>query len=179
MYGLDASYVVDVGDILHDLGSSIAVKDELSLDDIHYNEILFVFDGPAHFDALITNTGAGLVLSGEVSASIRTDCSRCLESFVFRLDADIEGFFTTQDKAAELPEDQEWEPVHNDAVDILPSVISAITIELPIAPVHDPQCRGICPECGCDLNASTCSCESPDQSPSPFEGLRSLFKDSN
>lgn len=175
---MDASYVVDVGDILHDLGLSIAVKDELSIDDIHYNEILFAFEGPVHFDALITNTGAGLVLSGKVSASIRTDCSRCLESFVFPLDADIEGFFTTQDKAADLPEDQEWEPVHDETIDLLPSLVSAITIELPIAPVHDPQCRGICPECGCDLNASTCSCESQDRSSGPFEALRSLFKDS-
>jgi len=175
---VDSSYVVDVGDILHDLGSSITVKDELSLDDIHYNEMLFAFDGSVCFDVQITNAGAGLVLNGEVSASIRTDCSRCLESFVFRLDTDIEGFFTTQDKAADLPEDQEWEPMSDDAIDLLPSIISAIVVELPIAPIHDQYCKGICPECGCDLNTSTCFCESANCSAGPFEALRSLLKDS-
>lgn len=175
---MDSSYAVDVGDILHDLGSSVTVKDELSLDDINYNEILFGFNDPVSFDAQITNTGAGLVLDGELSASIRTDCSRCLEPFVFRLNTDIEGFFTTQTKAIDLPEDQEWEPIHDEAIDLLPSIISAIVVELPIAPIHDQSCKGICPECGCDLNVSTCSCESANRSAGPFEALRSLLKDS-
>lgn len=173
------AYCLSVGDILHDLGASVSIHDELQLDEVLFDNILFVFDGPVQVDAVVTNTGAGLVASGTAIATLRTECVRCLEPFSFSVHATLEAFFTTSDRAGSLSEDQEWELLRGDTVDLLPAVHAAIRIELPIAPLHDPNCAGICPLCGCDRNESECSCDSGQRVGSPFDVLRSLLSDTN
>jgi uncharacterized protein len=34
-----------------------------------------------------------------------------------------------------------------------------LLLDAPIAPVCRPDCAGLCPTCGADLNAATCHCE--------------------
>lgn len=173
------SFLVYVGDVTHDLGSSINVAESLILHDFTFNEMAFTHAAPAQVDITVTNTGAGLVAMGSVTAALSTECSRCLEPFEMSIAGVIEAFFTTADRASDLPEGQEWSPIQGEAVDLLPGVLAAILVELPIAPVHSVDCRGICPTCGCDLNESPCECPSVSRDSNPFEALRSLQKESD
>ena len=43
-------------------------------------------------------------------------------------------------------------------------------LEIPIQPLHDENCSGLCPHCGQDLNIKSCSCREDDM-PSPFAVL--------
>ncbi|MDZ4179590.1 MAG: YceD family protein [Coriobacteriia bacterium] len=169
------AYRVDVSDITHDLGASVHFADTIELAGIVYGDIDFTFPEPPAVDVTVTNTGAGLVAMGSVSARVSADCSRCLEPFTFPLRAAIEGFYTTPDKATSLPDDQEWDPIADNGVDLLPSILAAIRIELPFAPVHDESCAGICPQCGCDRNADTCTCDPEHDDDGPFAALRTLL----
>ncbi|MCL4554108.1 MAG: DUF177 domain-containing protein [Actinobacteria bacterium] len=173
------SFLVYVGDVTHDLGSSINVIESLILHDFTFNEMAFTHASPAQVDITVTNTGAGLVAMGSVAATLRTECSRCLEPFEMPVVGTIEAFFTTADRAIDLPEGQEWSPIQGETVDVLPGVLAAILVELPIAPVHSDDCRGICPKCGCDLNENRCECPSDAKAPNPFEALRSLQEETD
>jgi len=174
---MPSPYLVEVGEILHDLGASVQVVDRLPLGDLDTPDTRFRLVEPPLVDALLTNAGDGVVLSGSVTAHVETECSRCLEPFVLTVSATLEGFYTTPDKAAELPEDQEWEPLHLDAVDIAPAVESALRLELPFAPLHAEDCAGICPVCGCNLNEQSCDCASAQAPAGPFDALKDLFPD--
>ncbi len=168
------SFLVYVGDVTHDLGSSIAVTESLILHDFTFNEMVFSHAAPAEVDITVTNTGAGLVAMGSVAATLRTECSRCLEPFDMPIVGTVEAFFTTADKAIDLPEGQEWSPIQGETVDVLPGILAAILVELPIAPVHSEDCRGICPTCGCDLNENRCECPSATEDTNPFSALQAL-----
>jgi len=61
-------------------------------------------------------------------------------------------------------------------VDIMDAVLSVLTLELPFAPVHDEQCKGICATCGADLNEGPCGCE-PVLRDSPFAALKGLLSE--
>ena len=48
-----------------------------------------------------------------------------------------------------------------------------ILLELPIKMVCGPDCKGLCPQCGCNLNRESCSCKQDDWTP----GSRKAFAD--
>lgn len=172
------SYPVEIGGILHELGSSIVVEDRVPVGDLDTEDTRFRLVEPPLVNGILTNAGDGIVLNGTVSAAIETDCVRCLEPFVFSVTAPLEGLYTTAEKAAELPEDQEWDPIHSgDTVDIAAAIESALRLELPFAPLHAEDCAGICPVCGCNRNETECSCDSAQGAEGPFDMLKELFPD--
>ena len=64
------------------------------------------------------------------------------------------------------------EPV-GDVVDISSIVREELLLALPEYSVCRPDCRGLCPRCGIDLNQSTCECGSAEPDPR-WEKLRKL-----
>lgn len=169
---------MDASDILHELGASIDIDDRVDVGDVALGELVFSSRGPATVHATVTNTGAGLVSSGTVTAEFDAECSRCLRPFVLHVEGPIEGFYTTPEHAEEIPDDQEWEPITEGTVDLMGALHAALVVELPFAPLHDPDCLGICPECGIDLNEGSCDCGSGPRSDNPFAALGELFDSS-
>jgi uncharacterized protein len=55
-------------------------------------------------------------------------------------------------------------------------VVQSLVVDLPFAPLHSPDCAGICASCGQDLNAGDCRCV-PEAASSPFAGLKDLRLD--
>jgi uncharacterized protein len=58
----------------------------------------------------------------------------------------------------ESPRDGESYQLRLDTIDLAPLVREAIMLELPLAPVCSPDCQGLCPTCGADLNDGPCGC---------------------
>ena len=55
-------------------------------------------------------------------------------------------------------------------------VVAAIVFELPLVPLCDEDCKGLCPTCGANLNEGPCGCEKeqPD-GPDEFELVKNPF----
>jgi uncharacterized protein len=78
-----------------------------------------------------------------------------------------------------IPEDQDYELVDAaGVVDVLPSLMVALVLEAPFAPVHDEECAGLCSTCGADLNAGRCGCADDTRDDNPFSVLGTLLADS-
>jgi len=168
------SYEVDVRSVTEDLGASLHLDADVELPVLVLGSEEFPPVGPGRLDVTVTNTGAGLVASGAVDARVRAQCSRCLRDFVLDLSGEVEGFYVAPGAEDELPEEQEYAFIREGAIDMMDAVLSALTLELPLAPLHVPDCAGICPTCGADLNDAACLCPPPAVD-SPFSALRALF----
>lgn len=169
-----AAYLVDVRPVLEDLGGVIGVDARVELPVITLGTEEFAPRAPASVRIQITNTGAGIVASGTVSAEFDATCSRCLAPFVLPLTAEVDGFYVHPGGETDLPEEQDFGFVEDGSVDLMPAILSALALEAPFAPLHDPECKGICPSCGSDLNVGACDCPPPETA-SPFSALRSLL----
>lgn len=169
---------VDIRDILHDLAASISAVGELDLGVLSVGDEDFELVEPATYDVLLTNAGTGVVASGTVTARVNMQCSRCLVDFESTLVGEVEGFYASS-HTDELPDDQEVYPIKGEGhIDIGEPLLAALTIEAPFAPLHDPDCKGICPQCGTDLNITTCACVPvPAEKPGPFDKLKELLPD--
>lgn len=166
---------IDIGEILGQRATQIDVDALLETGELVAGDTTFTPVGPAHVIAAIINAGDGVVLTGTVAIRLETECSRCLERFEFDVTSEVEGLFTTPEKATELPEEQEWEPIGDGVIDLGHAVESAIRLELPFAPLHDESCEGICSTCGTNLNEDTCSCADAPGASGPFAALQGMF----
>lgn len=170
-------YRVDVTPLLDEYGASVPVDAPFPLESYQVGEDHYALAEPASVDATITNTGAGMVATGTVVARVDATCARCLCTFRLDVRADIEGFFVLPGQDVDLPEEQEVEFIDEDGViDLAHALRAAIVLETPFAPLHDPECVGICATCGTDLNVGECECSPIEPATGhPFAKLKDLL----
>ena len=107
----------------------------------------------------VGRTNRGVVVNGHVVTSLADTCGRCLVAVELPVDAPIdEEVLPTIDLQSGMAVDTSAEPEafrlsdHHE-LDLEPLAREAVLLAAPIAPVCRPDCRGLCPECGTDLNA--------------------------
>jgi uncharacterized protein len=125
------------------------------------------FTGTARFD----RTPQGLLLQGKFSAETELECVRCLEAYTQSLKwsaTDMYAFDRRNitESGLMVPEDGQ--------IDLEPLLREYALLEFPISPVCKPDCKGLCPVCGENLNMTDCG-HRPEVS-SPFAALKDLLK---
>ena len=120
----------------------------------------YTFAEPLRWDVDITNTAGALLVTGTVRGIGTTECARCLDPFDLDVLGDVEGFFVIEEDAR--PEDMdedEFEFLSEDhIIDLAPLLQAAILVDVPMMPLCRDDCRGICPDCGANLNVEECGC---------------------
>lgn len=131
----------------------------------------------------IKPTGGGIVhVSGRVQSEPELECSRCLQGFPFKIDSELSidvSPASAMDRAAEhelTGAELETEFYQGDEIEPLAFVKEQLLISIPMVPVHSPDCKGLCPVCGTDLNKGQCKCSSEPEGFGPFSGLKDLLK---
>jgi uncharacterized protein len=120
----------------------------------------------------VTRTAQGLLVQTKMHASTPAACSRCLTEFYQPLTIDFTELYAfTPDSVTEsgllLPE--------SGKIDLFPLVRDEMLVAVPINPVCKPDCKGLCPICGENLNETTCHHEEDDIDPR-LDILRHLFE---
>jgi uncharacterized protein len=173
---MGGTLIVDLSSILGETGTTMDVDGDVPLESMIVGDVEIDFSAAPSIRVTITNAGEVILLTGSVQATARLECARCLEPFDFPLTGAIDAVISVTDDAEQRGEEQEWYPLDGETVDLLPAAESALRVEVPFAPVHDEECHGICPTCGCDLNRDTCTCErQAEGSENPFASLRELL----
>jgi uncharacterized protein len=104
--------------------------------------------GPIRCDFFVQVVGRELVVQGSLTADFSVACGRCAEMFSTTLT--ISDFL----RAAELSDGQE-------SVDLTDDIREEVLLNLPPYPVCGPDCRGLCAQCGHNLNRGACTCKPP------------------
>lgn len=92
--------------------------------------------------------GEGVLVSGSVAASLVGECSRCLNSIEEEQSFDVQELFFHPGRDVEEGESL----IEDDLIDLEELVRYAVVLELPFTPLCEPDCPGLCPECGFNLN---------------------------
>jgi uncharacterized protein len=122
---------------------------------------------PVHAQLHLERVSDGVVTRGEIDARWQGVCSRCLQPVTGETHVHVDELFE------EEPVEGETYRLERDVLDLEPLVRDALVLELPQAPLCDPECRGLCPNCGTDRNTGSCDCE-PDEADPRWAALRSL-----
>jgi uncharacterized protein len=107
--------------------------------------------------------GTEIFISGRLDAATTAACSRCAEEFdlpshrrfryvlAAKVMRDGNGF-------ALKAEDLEFSFYHGDEVDLTPLIREQALLALGERPLCREDCRGLCPQCGANLNEGDCGC---------------------
>ncbi len=99
----------------------------------------------------------GLFVEGEVESQLRLECVRCLTPFVFPVTLTLAETFRLPGKP---PEPGIPYAVRDDhQIDLGPLLRELALLAIPMKPLCDPDCKGLCPQCGVNLNEESCACE--------------------
>jgi len=119
----------------------------------------------------IGRTPQGLWVQGKFSGEIPLECVRCLKEFNNSLTWSLTELYAFNEKSVSdsgliIPEDAQ--------IDLESLIREYALLEVPIKPLHDSACKGLCPVCGQDLNVSDCG-HRPEANDSPFAALKDLL----
>jgi uncharacterized protein len=103
-------------------------------------------------DLRLQAVSEGVLVTGTVSGPLVGECGRCLEQFDDEVRLSLTELFAYPDSATErTTEEDEIYRLVADHVDLEPVIIDAVGLALPLQPVCDPECPGLCAECGIRL----------------------------
>lgn len=149
----------------------LAFEGELDLES-DFGPLGFELDGAPRVSITAEEWQDGRVrISGSMAVRVAETCSRCL---------------TVVERDREIPLDFRFEPgldpwdegpglyaldANQDELDAGPALREELLLALPDYPLCRPECRGLCPQCGTDLNEGDCNCvEAPGDA--RWEALR-------
>jgi uncharacterized protein len=103
--------------------------------------------------ASFQRTQNGLRLLGDFNAETKAACVRCLVEFPFSVKTEFEEIFTYPNHP--LSENEALIP-ENGTLDLEEMISDYLMLEVPINPFCKEDCRGLCAECGQNLNLGAC-----------------------
>ncbi len=133
---------------------------------------------PLELSGEVARVEGGYALSGQLVYGGELECSRCLSAYPFREDEAFSLLLYPRRPAA--GEEIELAPEELDAVfydepviALSPIAEERVQMALPMKPLCRPDCKGLCVECGKDLNLGPCGCAHESVDPR-WEALRGL-----
>lgn len=114
--------------------------------------------------ARLMRTDEGILVEAEAESRVAVTCSRCLaeSSVPIRLSF-VEEFLPAIDMASGLPVDipaGSFGIDKNHILDLSEALQQYALLEIPMKSLCKPDCKGLCPNCGENLNTNSCKCSS-------------------
>jgi len=123
-----------------------------------------------------------VVLQGTIQVALQLRCDRCASTYPYNVQSDIQLIFEVQPQDHWQLKDMDIVVADLDIIELAQPVIDLeeiawqqLYMALPVKQICTEYCKGICPECGTNLNDTTCSCEGVGKR-NPFAVLAKLKK---
>lgn len=118
----------------------------------------------------LSRTAAGILVQGRLEVGITGECYRCLDPVSENVTIPVEELY------AYPPSSTSEFSVHDDAVlDLAPLLRAEVMIASTNGLLCREDCKGLCPECGMNLNHATCDCALNNIDPR-LAGLKNFLK---
>ena len=113
----------------------------------------------------VDNLEGRVLLSGELSASGQAVCGRCLEEFPLTWTVPVECMVLRDTGTDEGQDDSLVLHQRSGEVDLTEVIRESVILAFPQAVVCKDGCRGLCAQCGADLNIEECDCDKDGHDP--------------
>jgi len=128
------------------------------------------FTGPVQYRLNINRIVDMVEVRGEVESVVELSCGRCLERYTMPFATNFSIAFAQQlpdcvdDDGEEIElsaEELGLTLLEGDELSLSDPLQEQVLMALPIKPLCQKDCKGICAHCGASLNTEACSCQEP------------------
>lgn len=147
---------INVAEELKSIGKTTDRHLEEKLEPISFGGNKLVFTMPLSVDVRSSFDGEGFSVSGVLSSELLMHCTKCNKEFKQGFNIDFSERFI---KASEEEADEaECYPFFGETLELDKMILDLLVLNAPVYGLCKPDCKGLCPVCGCDLNLMQCSC---------------------
>lgn len=144
--------IIDVSSILKEFGGKIDINDELEINDAD-----FTFDGPVKVKGSIYNNGQSLTFKADCSGVLKTQCARCLKDINVNVEFPVDENLIQNNEDA-VSEDEDVILFEGYTVEIDDIIANSFLLNTSMKYLCKEDCKGLCQNCGADLNEGECGC---------------------
>ena len=132
---------------------------------IYFDGDKIQFSKPINADGTISLIDKIVEVKLKVSTELILPCSRCLELFNYPLEFEVNEKLSTVDA-----EDDEISVIEGDNINVTEILENSIIMTLPTKILCKEDCKGLCPNCGANLNEQDCGCVAKKEEQAALEG---------
>lgn len=123
----------------------------------------YSFEEPPDIELTHYRSDNDLFLNGTIRGLLTGQCARCLENYSFPFERPFSVVLSPEaplGKEVELVQDELSAGFYSgESVDVSALVHEQIFLALPSVPLCNEECKGLCAQCGSNLNHQTCGCQ--------------------
>ena len=136
--------IIELGKVSED-GSQYVGEDAESILGLEEQKRVRV-TSPVRYDLFVEKLGTELIVRGTIEVDMDIECGRCTDFFSTTVS---DSSFL---RAYEISEKTE-------TVDVTPDIREDILLDMPAYPLCSQECKGLCAQCGTNLNREQCACK--------------------
>ena len=144
-------------------------------------DLEFSLAGPQTGRVHLAKYGKDVLVRGHLEGKLKLVCSRCLEPYIYPVQADFDLLLAPGPEPAAAEEEEltsqdlDLDFYSGETIDLESILKEQIILMLPLKPLCAEACQGLCPRCGANLNQEPCAC-AREKLDSPFGALARLKK---
>ena len=138
-------------------GQSVSFETSVDLSDLQFGTCEPVRD-PVLASGVVRNTAGVLMMKGSIQTRLYGVCDRCASEFERDVELPIDVVLVTE-LANEDNEDEWVFPLEGDSADLEEIVRTVFVLNLDSKLLCEPDCKGLCCQCGKNLNEGPCNCQ--------------------
>lgn len=170
---------------LGEAGDTLPLKGHLDETSYTLGEREFSLPSGIDYDLMLTNAGEGILATGILTTHVVGTCDRCLSPAEFDVSGEVDEYYLfeePEDTGDDDDDELDFSLVSADnTIDLSGPLLSTLVMETPFVVLCRPDCKGLCPVCGANLNEEDCGhaaqIEEDRLKASPFAVLASLDLD--
>ena len=167
--------LVNLTDVFTSEGKVVEKTIPLEMTEFHSNAGDFQITDKSPVQLTMSNLGVGKALvEGMASVTLLMACDRCLEDVSVAMELKFQREISSADTQDSAIDDENQDVVEGGQLNVETLINNEILINLPDKVLCEEDCKGICKQCGQNLNKGDCGCD--DFVPDPrMAAIKDIF----
>jgi uncharacterized protein len=151
------------------------VRGEIPTDDAFWEGTGIALLEPLAVEASARYVAPGVYVRAHLRTRLALECRRCLTAVEWPIDETVELLYEqlSQEEFDQMEGDVYPLDLHAAELDLTEALREQLMLRVPQYVVCDEACRGLCPQCGANLNETECGC-TPAEEPGPWDALKKI-----
>lgn len=146
---------LNVNKLLHTPEASQDFSFALDLSDLEFGGATPVTE-PVNVEGRVRNKAGMLLCDLSAHTTLHAVCDRCAEEFS---EEKVVDYSCVLAEERQFDDDEDIILLENDEVDLGDLARTAFILDMDTKMLCSPDCKGLCPGCGANLNRETCRCK--------------------
>lgn len=154
----------------------VRLREEVPPDHAMWSEMEVELKEPLRVELTARSVGTGIFVRGRIRGKLVLPCRRCLAEAEWEMDEPVDLLFQELEDEDDADGEVYPLPARGTEVDLTEAIREQFVLHVPQYAVCSEECRGLCPQCGTNLNEASCDCV-PEEKSSPWDVLKNVKLD--